>query len=98
MKKLILSGLFVTAIALTALNFYNNANDNSLADIIAENVETHGAEKCRQAYTGCGLTCKMLGGVGDLCKKFIKGCEGCGVHTGSVIVEDAGTTPAPVVD
>ncbi|MDR1554234.1 MAG: hypothetical protein LBS69_12370 [Prevotellaceae bacterium] len=53
MKKLILSGLFVTAIVLTALNFYNNANENSLVDIIAENINAD-AGGSRQGNSACG--------------------------------------------
>jgi hypothetical protein len=39
MKKIILSGIFVTALALVALNFYNNSSKEALSDVVKANIE-----------------------------------------------------------
>jgi hypothetical protein len=51
MKKLILSGIFVTAIALVALNFYSNSRENEMSDIVKANIEAL-SEKLPLEYAG----------------------------------------------
>jgi hypothetical protein len=39
MKKIIISGILVTALALVAFNFYNNSSKEALSDVAKANIE-----------------------------------------------------------
>ena len=65
MKKIIISGIFITAFAIVATIFYNNVNKTELSDLAKANIEAlAGEDKEEKPLEEATITCNT-GGEGQ---------------------------------